>query len=153
MIKDDAFLVERFLSGIPHARQLGIQLLQADTDGVELELPWSEQLAGNPDSGEIHMGVVTVLLDTICGLSVVCGLDDIEICPTLDLRLDYLAPIFGTDPLYAHAKTYKVTQDVVFTRGTVWQQDRSNPVASATGAFMRMGNDPRFNISKLGGGQ
>ena len=152
MKKDDYNLVASFLSGIPHTQYLDIRLLQAGIDGVELELPWSDSLVGYPDTGEIHVGVINVLLDTICGLSVLCGLDDIEICPTLDLRIDYLAPALGKGPLYAHSKAYKVTRHVVFTRGTAWQEDRSSPMASVTGTFMRMGQDPRFNLDRFAGG-
>ncbi len=151
--RDYLYEVSQFMAAIPHANSLGIKLLAASADGVELELPWSDDLIGNPDTGEMHMGAVTVLLDSICGLCVVCSLKGFEVCPTLDLRLDYLAPVDKQAPLYAHAHAYKVTKEVVFTRGTAWQDDRDNPLVFAVGAFMRMEKDGSFNPSNFTGGK
>ena len=81
-----------FLSVLRHCQVLGMTVEQADKDGLVIKLPYSDLIVGNPVTGVVHGGAITTLMDTCCGISTVCYLDDFEICPTLDLRIDYMHP-------------------------------------------------------------
>src|SRR5450830_211333 len=129
----------RFLSAIRHCQVLGLRLHSADATGLTVLLPYSVEIVGDPNSGVIHGGVLTTLMDTACGMATLCVLPEFEVCPTLDLRIDYMHPAEPHKPVYGFAQCYRVTTDVIFTRGFAYQDDPQQPVAHAVGTFMRMG--------------
>lgn len=128
-----------FLSALRHCQHLQMTVEQADQQGLVLRLPYSEQIVGNPVTGVIHGGAITTLMDTCCGISTVCYLPEFEICPTLDLRIDYMYPAEPGKPIFGFAECYRVTPTVIFTRGIAYQDDRAQPIAHVVGTFMRMG--------------
>lgn len=121
---------------IPHVRVLGIRLVDLGEDFVTLRLPYSERLVGNPETGVLHGGVVTTLVDTACGAAVVTRLMDMRPVATLDLRLDYLRPAKPERALFARAECYRVTKQVAFVRAVAYEDEPENPVASASGTFI-----------------
>lgn len=129
----------RFLSALRHCQVLGIGVHSASTDGITLTLPYSPQIVGNPQTGVIHGGALTSLMDTACGMATLCVLPEFEVCPTLDLRVDYMHPAQSHKTVYGFAQCYRVTTDVIFTRGFAYQDDLERPVAHVVGTFMRMG--------------
>nr|WP_024308056.1 PaaI family thioesterase [Pseudomonas sp. P818] len=130
---------QRFLSALRHCQVLGMQVQAADAKGLTLRLPYSQSIVGNPDSGVIHGGAITTLMDTTCGISTVCVLPEFEICPTLDLRIDYMHPAEPSKDVFGFAECYRVTPHVIFTRGYAYQDDPEQPIAHVVGTFMRMG--------------
>ncbi|WP_281645399.1 PaaI family thioesterase [Parendozoicomonas sp. Alg238-R29] len=132
-------MARQFLLAIPHCKTLGMSIVSADQSGITIELPWSEQIVGNRDTGVIHSGVVTTLMDTSCGISTVTALPAPEACPTLDLRIDHMTTPEPEKSLFATVEAYRVTRNIVFTRGTAWQDSPDQPIAHAVGTFMRLG--------------
>lgn len=130
---------QRFLSVLRHCQVLGMSVHSAKPEGLILRLPYSPQIVGNPETGVIHGGAITTLMDTTCGISTVCVLPEFEICPTLDLRIDYMHPAEPHKDVFGFAECYRVTPNVIFTRGYAYQDDPSQPIAHVVGAFMRMG--------------
>lgn len=130
---------EQFLSMLRHCQALGMRVHQAASSGLTLCLPYSPQIVGNPDTGGVHGGAITTLMDTTCGISTVCVLPEFEICPTLDLRIDYMHAAEPDKDIYGFAECYRVTPTVIFTRGVAYQDDPQQPIAHVVGAFMRMG--------------
>lgn len=130
---------ERFLSALRHCQVLGLQVHEAAASGLTLRLPYSMQIVGDPQSGVIHGGAITTLMDTTCGISTVCVLPTFEICPTLDLRIDYMRPAQPNKDVFGFAECYRVTENIIFTRGYAYQDDPQEPIAHVVGAFMRMG--------------
>jgi len=130
---------QNFLSVLRHCQYLGMSVEQADEKGLIIKLPYSDKIVGNPVTGLIHGGAITTLMDTCCGISTVCYLPSFEICPTLDLRIDYMRPAEPGKPIFGFAECYRVTPTVIFTRGVAYQDDREQPIAHVVGNFMRMG--------------
>ncbi|GAB6387363.1 PaaI family thioesterase [Stutzerimonas marianensis] len=130
---------QRFLSLLRHCQVLGMRVQHADAKGLTLCLPYSEKIISDPESGFVHGGAITTLMDTTCGISTVCALADLEICPTLDLRIDYMHPAEPGHDLFGFAECYRVTPTVIFTRGVAYQRDIEQPIAHVVGTFMRMG--------------
>ncbi|PRB82047.1 PaaI family thioesterase [Pseudomonas sp. MYb185] len=128
-----------FLSVLRHCQVLGMTVEQADESGLVIKLPYSELIVGNPVTGVVHGGAITTLMDSCCGISTVCYLDDFEICPTLDLRIDYMHPAEPGAPIFGFAECYRVTPTIIFTRGVAYQHSREEPLAHVVGTFMRMG--------------
>lgn len=128
-----------FLSALRHCQHLQMTVEHADEQGLIIKLPYSDAIVGNPVTGVIHGGAITTLMDTCCGISTVCYLPEFEICPTLDLRIDYMHPAAPGKAIFGFAECYRVTPAVIFTRGVAYQDDRSEPIAHVVGTFMRMG--------------
>jgi acyl-coenzyme A thioesterase PaaI-like protein len=78
-------------------------------------------------------------MDTACGMSTLCVLPEFEVCPTLDLRIDYMHAAEPNKDVYGFAQCYRVTTDVIFARGFAYQDDPEQPIAHVVGTFMRMG--------------
>ncbi|WP_022963104.1 PaaI family thioesterase [Halopseudomonas pelagia] len=138
-----------FLSVLRHCQVLGMTVEQADEHGLIIKLPYSPAIIGNPVSGVVHGGAITTLMDTCCGISTVCYLPEFEICPTLDLRIDYMHPAEPGRAIYGFAQCYRISPTVIFTRGVAYQDDREQPIAHVVGTFMRMGKpDAKGQLSR-----
>ena len=132
-------MAERFLSALKHCQLLQMRVAKADADGMTLVMPWSAAIVGNPQTGAVHGGALTTLMDTACGMSTLCVLPEFEVCPTLDLRIDYMHAAEPHKDVYGFAQCYRVTTDVIFARGFAYQDDPGQPIAHVVGTFMRMG--------------
>src|SRR5690606_4777214 len=133
---------QTFLSVLRHCQVLGMTVEQADENGLVIKLPYSELIVGNPVTGVVHGGAITTLMDTCCGISTVCYLEDLAVCRALDLRIDSRHPAEPGTPIYGFAECYRVTPAVIFARGVAYQERREEPLAHVVGTFMRMGPGP-----------
>jgi uncharacterized protein (TIGR00369 family) len=125
-----------FAGLIPHMDVLGMETLEA-ADGVALiRLPWRADLVGNPETGVLHGGVVTTLIDSVSGLAAITGLRAPEPVATLDLRIDYLRPATPHEDLFARAECYRLTSRIAFVRATAYQADPDDLVVSSVSTFM-----------------
>ena len=80
------FLVTR----VPHNEALGIKVRHCSAGKLGFELPYDPELVGNPATGEMHEGTLTVLLDGCCGSVPLTVMDVPRRTATLDLRIDFL---------------------------------------------------------------
>lgn len=140
---------QRFLAALRHCQVLGMTVESADGKGLTLRLPYAAHIVGNPDTGVVHGGAITTLMDTTCGISTVCVLPEFEICPTLDLRIDYMHPAEPGKDVFGFAECYRVTPNVIFTRGYAYQDDPEQPIAHVVGTFMRMGKAAQAGAGEL----
>src|ERR1700721_2940827 len=99
-------------------------------------LPYRPIFIGDIKTGVLHGGVVTAMLDESCGMAVQLALDGTQAIATLDLRIDYQRPATPGLDIKAHSICYRVTRSIAFVRSTAFQEDESDPVASATACFM-----------------
>jgi uncharacterized protein (TIGR00369 family) len=123
-------------AAIPHCRLLGMRLDEVRRGSGAMSLDYDERLIGNPRTGVVHSGVITALLDTLCGLVVMASVPEGTPLATLDLRLDYLRPATPGQVIRAQAECYKVTQSVAFVRGTAFHTAPADAIAHCTGTFM-----------------
>ncbi len=143
----------RFLGLIRHMNVLGMEVKEASEQSLTIELPYNESHVGNPSTGVIHGGVLTTLMDSACGIIMVNALPDVELCPTLDLRVDYVRAAEPHKSIFAFAEVYRITRNVVFTRCTVHQGNIKEPVANCVATFMRIGaqmTPPEFHRAVSG---
>jgi len=120
----------------PHMREIGARVVAAERGKLTMRLPYRPEFVGHPETGVLHGGAVTVLLDSVSGLAVVTALDRLVAVATLDLRIDYLRPATPGRPVLAQAHCFKVTRSIAFTRGFAYQNDPDDPIAHCTGSFM-----------------
>ncbi|MFK7914475.1 MAG: PaaI family thioesterase [Pseudomonadales bacterium] len=128
-------------SNPPFGAALGFEFLSDDNGRLTMRTPYAEHLVGDPDTGVIHGGVITAMLDNACGRAVhlarvAAGRDDEGAIATLDLRIDYMSSAEPGKDLYGEAYCYRLTRNVAFVRATAYTSSVDEPVATAVGAFM-----------------
>ena len=64
-------LARQFIEAIPHAQELGMVLTNIGDGVAEISMPYDVKLIGDPDTGVIHGGAVSALMDTCCGAAVI----------------------------------------------------------------------------------
>lgn len=135
-----ALMKDVLIQHVPHARALGMNVVNAKRGEAWLSVPYDEKLVGNPQTGVIHGGVITSLLDNACGIAVQLALPARMSIATLDLRIDYMKPATPKLDLTAHTHCYKVTTNIAFVRGTAYHTDEDDPIATCVGTFMLAAN-------------
>ena len=131
-----ARLNQTFHRVVPHNQALGMEIVEFTDGEARLRLPYSRELVGNPETGVLHGGAITSLMDACCGAAVFMKLPVPVPIATLDLRIDYLRPADPGRAVVAHATCFRITRNVAFVRAVAYHDDEADPVAAAAGAFM-----------------
>ena len=105
-------------------------------DWARFRLPYDVRLIGNPETGVLHGGAITAMLDACSGAAVFCSLAQMQPIATLDLRIDYLRPAEAGRDVLARATCYHMSKNVAFTRAVAYHDSEDHPIASASGTFM-----------------
>ena len=78
---------------IPFNRYLGVKLTDSRKGFARIEVPFRDELVGDPMRPALHGGVLSAMADAAGGAAVWAGLeDDRARVSTIDLRMDYLRP-------------------------------------------------------------
>lgn len=56
------------LANVPHSQAIGMKYISASEDECELAISYGPHLVGDPDTGVIHGGAITALLDNAAGM-------------------------------------------------------------------------------------
>lgn len=130
-------LLRSYAISVPHVGELGIVMTRLDGQAAEARLPCRPEFLGDVENQLIHTGVVTTLIDSICGIALLAHIGRPTRIATLDLRVDYLRPTRPGKDLHCRAECYRNTEQIAFLRASVWQDDPAAPVASSLATFMR----------------
>lgn len=135
----------RSQGGTAFIQALGATITEVAAGRSMIRLPYSRNIVGNPDTGVVHGGVITGLLDHACGMAVGSGLGVIIQDPalrvstsyaTLDLRIDYMKAAKPGVDIVVVGECVKITRQIVFARGRAYQETEDNLIAAATGTFI-----------------
>lgn len=63
-----------FVDDIPHIRAMNMTVEHIDDGGVTMVMPYSKDLIGDPETGRLHGGAVTTLVDSVAGLAVLAAM-------------------------------------------------------------------------------
>lgn len=122
--------LQALFNDIPFVKELGMELTEVGDGRAEARLPLRAEHSSNPHSRIAHGGVTYSLVDTVGGAAVVSLSGTIS--PTVDMRIDYLAP--ATDDLRATADVVRNGGSVAVVDADVYDAD-DHHVASARGTY------------------
>jgi uncharacterized protein (TIGR00369 family) len=128
--------LQLLIAHVPHARLLQMAVVDVGAGECRIRLPYSDRLVGNPETGVVHGGVITTLLDQCGGSSVLAALEEVTSIATLDLRIDYMKPATPGLDIVGYSHCYKLTRNVAFTRAVAYHERVDDPIATAVGVFM-----------------
>jgi len=132
----DQQIVRGMVTYTPYAKALGMKYVSSSPGHGEIFLPWREDLVGQGGSDILAPGVLTALIDHVCGLAIMATFG-LEARPaTLDLRIDHMRPAAPRGSITAAANCYKSTRNIAFLRAEAWDVSRDDLVATAQAAFI-----------------
>lgn len=129
-------LQRRFVERTPQMADIGLSITSAGVGQAAMRLPDRPDWLGDSVRALLHPGPLIVLADSCCGLAVGTALTERQPIATLDLRMDYLRRAGPGHDLHCETQCYRMTPNVAFVRGAVWQSDPAQPVANVQAAFM-----------------
>lgn len=136
----DPSLFQQMMSTHGHSGHIGMRYRAHGDDWVELDLPYSLDLVGDPGSGVIASGPIISLMDNATSLSVWTAIGAFRPQVTLDLRVDYMRAATPGKTVIGRGICYKTTRSMAFVRGIAHDGDPDDPVAHVAGTFIRVEN-------------
>jgi uncharacterized protein (TIGR00369 family) len=136
----DPKLAIQFMGKAGHGGFLGIDYSSHGDDWTELSVDWREELVGDPDSGVLASAVVISLLDNATSMAIWTKMGEFRPQVTMDLRLDYLRPSPKGARVYGRGICYHLSHSIGFVRGIAHNGNIDEPLAYASGTFIRVGD-------------
>lgn len=114
----------------PFVEHLGIEVTEASEGYAEARLPFSDELRSHSHGSVAHGGATYALADTAGGAAVISLEEDVS--PTVDMRIDYLAP--ATSTLTATAEVIRHGSSLSMAHIEIFDEDDTR-VATAQGTY------------------
>jgi uncharacterized protein (TIGR00369 family) len=127
--------VKEVFSYMPFTNLVGIDITAVDEGHAEGRVEMREELSSVPGGGVAHGGVTYSLADTVGGAAVISLARDVT--PTVDMRIDYLAP--ATEDLFAEADVMRYGGSVAVASIDVYDT-ADHHVATARGVYKTGGD-------------
>ena len=127
----DPEVIRGFLNVSPFQTWLGLTLADVREDGVDIAMPYREELLSNPTARTIHGGILATLID-LTGLYSVLATTT-PVTATVDLRVDYHRPALP-GPVVAKGKIIKLGRRLSSAETRVFSGGKL--VASGRGVYL-----------------
>lgn len=111
----------------------GIDVERIDPEGAVMTMPCVAELCDR--RGATHLGAITTLLDTTCGLSIFAKLGDMRPIATIDLRVDFIEAAAAGEGVRSEVTCIAVAGDVAYVRGEARGCNSAKMLASVSGSF------------------
>lgn len=112
----------------PYAKLLNLRFTEQDGT-VLVVMPYHEDVVGRP--GYLHGGAIAGLLEFAAFSGLAHALDDDSVVmKPINVTIDYMRP-GGERETYATASVERLGTSIANVEATAWQEDRTEPIASA----------------------
>jgi uncharacterized protein (TIGR00369 family) len=118
----------------PVLRHFGMEVLAASADQAIMRLPFSERvvnLAGTADGGAL-----ATLVDSVSSVAFEFGLDVSEVAITVDLRIDYIAPLTRGNAALAEARVVNRGRTIGRCETTIVEEASRKLLSKGTTVFV-----------------
>ena len=115
-------------------KTLGLKPLLIGRGQATFSVFLPEEFADN--TGRIHGGLLTIIMDSIFGLCVFTMLDEVKPIATINLRTDYMAHVAPGGRVVCACECRTLRGDVAYVAGDLKEEDSGALIAAASGAFM-----------------
>ena len=136
----DPELVNRVMGRFGHGGFLNMEYVGHGDDWVELAIDWREDLVADTRTGVLASAAVISLMDNATSMSIWTKLGEFRPQVTMDLRIDYLRPSPSGARVFGRGICYHLTHSIGFVRGFAHNGDIADPLAHASGTFIRVGD-------------
>jgi len=118
------------INSMPFAELLGIEVTDVGDGHARGHLPVNDRLRSSNGGAVVHGGATYALADTVGGAAVISLSRDVS--PTVDMRIDYLAPV--TDDIHATADVIRHGSNLAMVQVNIYDQE-DDRVATAQGTY------------------
>lgn len=129
--------IESMFAYMPYNREVGIEITEAADGYAEGRIELEERHSSSPNTMVAHGGVAYTLADTVGGAAVISQARTVT--PTIDMRIDYLAPGTG-ETMLATGEVVRFGESVATVDVTVTDEE-DRRLATARGTY-KTGGDP-----------
>ena len=119
---------------MPFAELLGVEVTEVGDGHARGHLPVDDRLRSSNGGAAVHGGATYALADTVGGAAVISLSRDVS--PTVDMRIDYLAPV--TDDIYATADVIRYGSSLAMVQINLYDEADTR-VATAKGTYKTAG--------------
>ncbi len=119
---------------IPYARFIGAQV-ERGTNGLELVLPFREDLIGNAALPALHGGLLGAFAELSALLHLIDEARTTGVPKPINFSVDYLRSA-GPKQTRARATIFKLGIRIANVHVIAWQDDESRPVVTGNGKFL-----------------
>jgi uncharacterized protein (TIGR00369 family) len=124
-----------FIESSPQYRALHLRALERGPGRLVYEMPYAENIVGDPATGEVHEFAITTLIDAACATAVQTKLEKNQRTATLDLRVDFMRKSGAGRAVLCEAEVLRIDEATATVRAVAHEGDKGDPLAIATGSF------------------
>ena len=125
--------LQTLASRCPFHKWLSLEVLAITEEGIEILLPWRDELLSSPEVKSVHGGILATMID-VGGGYVIAQRVGFSV-PTIDLRVDY-HNVAGPGELITRAKAVKIGRVVAVAEARIYDAD-DRLIASGKSVHMR----------------
>ena len=124
--------IQALVTRAPFHQWLGLTVVAASDDGIEIRATWREEWVVNKERGVTHGGILAALIDLAADWAMVKQTG--RGVPTIDLRVDYHRPALPGD-LVAHGKVVRAGSQFATAEAKVFDL-HGKLIASGRGTYL-----------------
>ena len=132
----DAEALNKRLVIAPFHRWLGLSVRSASAEGIEIEMPWREEMISNAAIGSTHGGILASLVDLTGVYTLLAA--GVRVSATADMHMDYHRPAIR-ETVVAQARPVKIGTRVSVAETKIVRLD-GTLIASGRGAYLSAGS-------------
>jgi len=109
---------EQIETTIPFHKLLGLKVVSFEKGKITFLLPFQESFIGNYVSGFYHGGVLSAAMDAVAGTAAASSVypdKTMDRLSTMDIRVDYMKPVFGKD-IHIHGAVSSAGKRSIFVK-------------------------------------